>query len=291
MIQAVQKAGTIMVVGHSHSFNAPILQAYHRIRRNEFGAVRMIHALNYTDFLYRPRRPEELDTSQGGGVLFSQAAHQLDIVRLLGGGLVTRVTAHTGAWDPKRPTEGAYSALLSFANGAFASLSYSGYAHFDSDLWMAQVGELGQDKGNAPHGQAKRRLESVQTPAEESALKAARNYGASGWQKVQDSSLPAKHQHFGPLIISCDGADLRPVPQGLWIDSDQASQLVEIAPPLVPRQEVIDELYDAVFYQKPILHSGTWARATTELSLAILESAKSATTVVPNHQVEPAVSP
>ena len=46
----------------------------------------MITALNFTDFLYRPRRPEELDTASGGGVLFSQAAHQVDIVRLLGGG-------------------------------------------------------------------------------------------------------------------------------------------------------------------------------------------------------------
>jgi len=290
MIQAVEKAGTIMVVGHSHSFNAPILQAYHLIRRHEFGAVRMIHALNYTDFLYRPRRPEELDTSQGGGVLFSQAAHQLDIVRLLGGGLVNSVTARTGAWDPQRPTEGAYSALLSFANGAFATVSYSGYAHFDSDLWMGQVGELGQDKDLTSYGQAKRRLEQVQTREEESALKAARNYGATDWQKAQAPGLQAKHQHFGPLIISCDRADIRPVPHGLWIDSDQASQLVEIAPPLVPRQEVIDELYDAVFCQKPVLHSGTWARATTELSLAILESARSNTTVVPKHQVAPLAS-
>ncbi len=48
----------------------------------------MINALNYTDFLYRPRRPEELDTAQGGGAMFSQAAHQVDIVRLLGGGRV-----------------------------------------------------------------------------------------------------------------------------------------------------------------------------------------------------------
>ena len=33
------------------------------------------------------RRPEELDTAQGGGVIFNQAPHQVDVVRLLGGGL------------------------------------------------------------------------------------------------------------------------------------------------------------------------------------------------------------
>ena len=59
----------------------------------------MINAINYTDYLYRPRRPEELDTAQGGGAVFNQAAHQVDIVRLLGGGRVTSVRAATGAWD------------------------------------------------------------------------------------------------------------------------------------------------------------------------------------------------
>ena len=43
------------------------------------------------------------------------------------------VRAMTGAWDPKRATEGAYGALLAFDDGAFASLAYSGYGHFDSD--------------------------------------------------------------------------------------------------------------------------------------------------------------
>ena len=103
MIDAARDAGVQLVVGHSHSFDAPILRAREIIASGSVGAVRMIQALNYTDFLYRPRRPEELDTAQGGGVLFSQAAHQIDIVRLLGGGLVRSVRAGTGAWDPRGP--------------------------------------------------------------------------------------------------------------------------------------------------------------------------------------------
>jgi phthalate 4,5-cis-dihydrodiol dehydrogenase len=93
----------------------------------------MISALNYTDYLYRPRRPEELDTAQGGGAIFNQAAHQVDIVRLIGGGMLTAVRAATGAWDRTRPTEGAYAAMLTFAGGAYASLAYNGFGHFDSD--------------------------------------------------------------------------------------------------------------------------------------------------------------
>ena len=46
----------------------------------------MIAAQYHTDFLYRLRRPEELDPAQGGGVVLNQGAHQVDIVRLLAGG-------------------------------------------------------------------------------------------------------------------------------------------------------------------------------------------------------------
>jgi len=287
MIEATQRAGTVLLVGHSHSFNAPILRAHQRIQSGEFGAVRMIQALNYTDFLYRPRRPEELDTAQGGGVIFSQAAHQLDIVRLLGGGHVTSVMAHTGAWDPARPTEGAYSALLGFAGGAFASVSYSGYGHFDSDQWMNDIGELGQSKSRSDYGAARRRLVNAHNAQQEAALKAARNYGAPQW--VGSTAVPTglQHQHFGPLVVSCDRADLRPVPNGVWVDGDGACVLDALEPPHIPRQEVIDELYNAVVHQQPVLHSGEWARATTAVSLAILQSAHNAQPVTPPFQVAP----
>jgi len=87
MIAAAHKAGVHLIVGHSHSFDAPIAHTRKLIESGKFGAVRMITTFNYTDFLNRPRRAEELDTTQGGGVIFSQAAHQVDIVRVLAGGL------------------------------------------------------------------------------------------------------------------------------------------------------------------------------------------------------------
>ena len=53
----------------------------------------MIHTWNFTDWIYRPRRPDELDISLGGGVTFRQGSHQFDIIRLLGGGMVKSVHA------------------------------------------------------------------------------------------------------------------------------------------------------------------------------------------------------
>src|SRR5258708_40362544 len=121
VIAVAKQAIVHLICGHSHSFDAPVLRTRELLNSGEFGAVRMITALNYTDFLTRPRRAEELDTAQGGGAVFNQAAHQVDIVRMLGGGRVKTVRAATGAWDATWPTEGAYSALLTFENSAFAS--------------------------------------------------------------------------------------------------------------------------------------------------------------------------
>src|SRR4029077_20982213 len=67
MVEAARRAGKHLIVGHSHSFDAPIALTRKLIDSGRYGRLKMITALNFTDFLYRPRRPEELDTSKGGG--------------------------------------------------------------------------------------------------------------------------------------------------------------------------------------------------------------------------------
>jgi phthalate 4,5-cis-dihydrodiol dehydrogenase len=273
MIEAARSASRHLIVGHSHSFDRPIARTRELIERNTYGAVRMITAVNYTDFLYRPRRPEELVTEAGGGVVFSQGAHQVDIVRLLGGGRVSAVRASTGAWDPARPTEGAYSALLSFEGGAFAQATYSGYAHYDSDDLMGGIGELGQTKSPSDYGAARRRLDAAGDVDAETQLKAARNYG--GERYVPPEPTPPKAwNHFGLVIVSCDRADLRPTAQGVEIFADRERTFDALPPPSIPRVEVIDELHGALVEGTPPIHDGRWARATLEATLAILASAR-----------------
>jgi phthalate 4,5-cis-dihydrodiol dehydrogenase len=277
MIASCDEAGVHLIVGHCHSFDSPYLTARSLIASGEFGKVRMIQALNYTDFLFRPRRPEELMTDQGGGVVFSQAAHQVDVVRLLAGSRVTRVRAMLGAWDPSRPTEGAYSAMLWFEDGAFASLTYSGYAHFDSDEWTGWIGEMGSAKDPESYGGARRRLLTLESPAEEARLKAAATYGGPEYKPPPAgvaSGAPALHQHFGPVIVTCDRADIRPLPSGVLVYADDVRQHHPLGAPAVPRFEVIDELVAAVRQGVRPLHDGPWARATLEVCLALLASGR-----------------
>ncbi|HWP16427.1 MAG TPA: Gfo/Idh/MocA family oxidoreductase [Xanthobacteraceae bacterium] len=278
MVTAARGAGVFLIVGHSHSFDAPILRTRALIASDEYGAVRMIHALNYTDFLYRPRRPEELDTAQGGGAVFNQAAHQVDIVRFIGGGRVKSVRAATGAWDATRPTEGSYSALLTFEDGAFASLTYGGYGHFDSDEFSGWIGEMGQQK--QPYA---RKPQNFANAVAEAALKNARNYGAANWRESTEQLTT--HQHFGTVIVSCERADLRPMPNGVMIYQNGAAQLDPLPPPTIPRVEVIDELYAAVAEGRPPLRDGAWAMATLEVCLAMLQSARAGQDVAMRHQV------
>ena len=284
MIAAASNAEVQLLVGHSHSFDAPILRTRDHIVSRKHGNLRMIQMLNFTDFLYRARRPEELDTARGGGVVFSQGAHQIDIARLLGGGKVKSVRAFTGAWDARRPTEGAYAALLSFENGAFASLTYSGYAHFDSDEFCGWIGESGNQKDPEDYGSARLALREL-SAEKESALKAARNYGGSVWRDSDLDNLPPHHQHFGFVLASCDRADLRPLPSGVMIYGDEAQYFDKISDPVVPRATVIDELYRAVREGTVPQHSGKWSLATLEVCRAILTSAKWNREVFLNEQV------
>ena len=225
--------------------------------------VRMITAQYYTDFLYRLRRPEELDTAQGGGVVLNQGAHQVDIVRLLAGGEATSVRALTGRWDPARPTEGAYAALVTFADGAFASLVYGGYAHFDGDELCGGATELGGRQDPARYGAARRRIAGLADAGEEAAAKAARNYGGGAQvpSAAERSRAPAlrlrarlvRARRSAPAARRRD--DLRRCAR---------RRLDPLPPPRVPRVEVIDELYAAVVARpsrRCTTGAGAWRRS------------------------------
>jgi phthalate 4,5-cis-dihydrodiol dehydrogenase len=278
IIDGAGRAGVHVIVGHSHSFDAPVSRLRALVERGDFGRVRMINAINYTDYLYRPRRPEELDTAQGGGAVFNQAAHQVDIVRLIGGGRVASVRAITGAWDASRATEGAYAALLTFEGGAFASLTYNGYGHFDSDEFQGWIGEMGQAK-KAYDGSTRRRFDTQQ---EEAAFRDGRNYGGEEFRLVTHQGA---HQHFGTVLVSCERADLRALPNGVMIYQEGSARLDALPPPEIPRAEVIDELYQAVVNGRAPLHNGIWAMATVEVLVAMLQSAREGSEVRLSHQV------
>src|SRR5207247_2600498 len=93
----------------------------------------------------------------------------------------------------------------------------------------------------------------------------ALKYGRSEFKTNADQVM---HSHFGTLIVSCDKADLRPLPSGVMIYGDAEQRLDPLPPPEVPRAEVIDELYGAIVEGRAPLPSGEWALATVEVCRA-----------------------
>lgn len=278
IIAAAHAAAVHLVIGHTHAFDPAIRAMRSMIASGMFGRLGMIASWNYTNFLYRPRRPEELDTVQGGGILFNQVPHQVDMLRLLGGGLVRSVRAHAGRLDPARPTEGHAAALLSFANGAAASLVYGGYDFFDSDELHGWISERGAPKSPA-HGAARRAL--MARSADEAQLRGSLYaYGAAA------ADEPPHQPHFGLTIATCEAGELRASADGLVIY--EAAGRREVVLPQGPRWagrgEVLDDMRDAIRSGQTPLHDGAWGKATLEVALAIALSARERREIALCHQ-------
>ena len=278
IVAAVERHKVHLVVGHTHAFDPNVRLMRDIIARGELGKLGLINSFNYTNFLYRPRRPEELDTAKGGGILFNQVPHQIDTARLLAGGVVKSVRALASVLDPSRPTEGSCAALLQFDNGAAASLVYSGYDHFDTDEWHFGIGERGAPKPIA-HGAARRALEKAQD--ETKARTETFAYGNTA------SELPPHQPHFGVTIITCANGDMRASADGVTIYGRDGVREIPIARggSMPGRREVLDDLAAAIRTGRRPVHDGRWGKATVEVALAILRSSREGRDVMLEHQV------
>ncbi|MES2537857.1 MAG: Gfo/Idh/MocA family oxidoreductase [Pseudomonadota bacterium] len=278
MAKAAARNGVHLLVGHTHSFDPPVMKMREIIRCGDLGALAMINTWSYSNFLYRPRRPEELDTALGGGIIYNQVPHQVDMVRLLGGGLVRSVRSMAWSLDPARPTEGSHVTFLQFENGSAASMVFSGYDYFDSDEFHFWVGESGEEKQPNRHGAARAALRKFASAEDEGAFKSGSAYGNALVQGRPPADAPARwhHPHCGVTIASCALGDMRPSADGVLIYNQEGC--VEVPVPrgraFPDKGTVIDEMVAAVTSGKGPLHDGDWGKATMEVCHAILTSAR-----------------
>jgi phthalate 4,5-cis-dihydrodiol dehydrogenase len=261
MIDAADAAGVLLMVGHSHSFDAPIKRMREIIVGGSLGRVRMVHTWCYTDWIYRPRRPEELKTELGGGVTYRQGSHQFDIIRLLCGGRVRSVRARTFDWDPARSAIGAHTVFLDFEDGPVATAVYNGYAGFSTMDLGFDISEWGFHE---PPG-ARRwttRPAPDRPPVDELAAKRARAVsaipGAAPFQPF-----------FGLTLVSCERGDIRQSPTGLTVHTAEGVSDIPLSSDQSPRDLVLSELYDAITGRARVVHDGRWGLA----NLAVCEAA------------------
>jgi phthalate 4,5-cis-dihydrodiol dehydrogenase len=277
MIDAAARAGVTFNVGHSHSYDEPYYAMRQIVRTGELGRARMLHNIYYSDWVYRPRRPEELDVNLGGGVTFRQGAHQFDILRLIGGGLVKSVRAQTFDWDPLRPVIGAHSVFLTFADGTVATAIYNGYGAFMTSEITFDAGEVGYPQDVAP-GSSRARLKAA-TPANEAQAKRARAATPAA------AALAPNQPFFGWTIVSCEGGDIRQSATGLYVYTERGREERPLRLDRTTREPVVKEFVDTVAGRRTAVHDGRWAMANLEVCVAAIASGRTGNEIALRHQV------
>ena len=200
-------------------------------------------------------------------------------MRRIVGRAVSSIRATAGNWDSSRPSEGAYAAFLNFDGGACATLTYSGYAHYDSDELVDWVSELGYVKDPSIYGDARRKLANL-SAEDEIQAKLSRAYSARG--SLESSALPPYHEHFGFILVNCERADFKLSPKRVVVYGDSERRVLDLDPPKHPRYEVLAEFVGAVMGERKPIHDGRWGLETMACCEALLESSRS------RREIEPA---
>jgi len=288
MVAAAEANGVKLLCGHTQSFNPAIRAMRDIILSGELGQVCALHTWMSTDWMLRPRMPQELDLALGGGVVYRQGPHQIDTVRLLGGGMVRSVRATTGQLMPERPAPGNYAAFLEFEDGTPATVIYNGYGYFDTSELTGGYGE----RHYAPEERVSIRKQLRAQARDEEQAKQAMRFGgqqegefAHGAAQAARPQLPGGGSMFGITVATCERGDIRQSPPAsLLVYGDEGVREVPVSGAAASRNSELQELYDAVVEDRPVYHDGRWGMATLEVCLAIMQSARERREIVLSHQ-------
>ena len=291
IIEAAERNGTRVLVGHSQSLDLPNLKMAEIANSGRLGKVVMIHTIFCSDWIYRPRAKEELMQDRGGSIVRRQGPIQVDIARMIGGGLVRSVRAKTNVVDASRPIDGSFTAFLDFEDGHTAVTSYDGYAHFNSAELTFGYTLQGARMDAGLHAASRKRIAAFPDADAEEAYKDSTRYGGSMERSIEQPVSPdRRHAFFGFTLVSCERGDMRQTPTGLTIHGDDGDE--EIA---VPAGEgynrrycsvEADEMCRAIREDEPVrIHDARWGKATQEVVLGVIRSSDERREAYMEHQV------
>ena len=285
MVNTAAKNNVKLICGHTYSLN-PSVQAMKQVARSgELGRVIQMANWMYSDWLLKPRMPEELDVDLGGGVVHRHGPHIIDTIRTIGGGLVRSVRANWGAWMPERPAPGNYSAFLEFEDGTPATVSYSGYGYFNTSDLVWGIGDRMYSAEEAV--QVRRGLRTGEFDVAKAKEQLREDTRSGSWDRrnLEQHQRPSTGNWFGIALVSCERGTIRQSPDGLLIYDDNGTREVPVSGDGATGLTELRELYDAVTKGTPISHDGTWGMATLEVILAILQSGRERREIMLSHQV------
>ncbi len=289
MVEAAEKHGVKLLSGHTRAFDPPVQTIWRIIRSGEVGALKAMNVMSFTDWMLRPRMPEEVDAERGGGVAFRQAPHQIDSLRFLGGGLVRSVRGSTGVWMQGRMgAPGYYTAYLEFEDGTPATIVYNAYGYFlAAELlpWETEAGAGAESRARVRNeintgvsDQAKAK-DAMRTASMQGLRTDAPGAAASGPPR------PRFQSDLGLLIVTCERGALRQSPNGIYVYNDDGLREEPISVEEGGADPTLEEAYNGIILDKPIFHDGRWGMATLEVQLALMQSARERREVLLERQV------
>jgi phthalate 4,5-cis-dihydrodiol dehydrogenase len=290
MIAAARRHGVRLLVGHSQGLDGPIVRMAALVASGELGRLIMVNTWFYSDWLYRPRGRDEIEAATDEGLVLRQGPPQVDIVRMLGGGLARTVRSATSRVDPTRPGEGSYVAYLEFAEGVPATLVHSAYAHFDSSELTHGIGLAGLPVEPDAFPRTRQRWAAFARPEDEWAYKDATRFGGPHAGGGGPPTPPRRHHAcFGLTIASCECGDVRQSPDGLTVYGDEGRREIPLPPgsPAGRRYTAteLDLMVDAWVDDAPLAaYDGQWGKATLEVCLAIQRAAAERREITLQHQ-------
>ncbi|MPZ13862.1 MAG: hypothetical protein GEU73_05475 [Chloroflexi bacterium] len=289
IVEAGRKNNVQVMAGHTMAYSYPIRAMRRIINSGKLGRLTNLQALAYTDWLLRPRSAEELDPNQGGGVPWRQTPHQVDSMRLMGGGKVRSVRGMTGKWGDWRPIEGFYTAYLEFEDGTPCHIIHNGYGYFlTGDLvpWGDSTSRYTPEE----RGELRRAMRAG--TRNEEADKQALRIGGEAEQRVfrqGGGPRPWSPGDLGVVLVCCENGVIRHSKFGLFIYDDDGQHDMDMtsesANPIAQRRGELVEFHASLAAGKPLFHDGIWGMGTIEVALAIMQSARERREIVLSHQV------
>jgi phthalate 4,5-cis-dihydrodiol dehydrogenase len=288
MCEAADANGVKLLCGQTWSMSPDIQAMWRAARSGELGRLIAINIWLYTDWLLKPRVAEELDEALGGGVVYRHAPHLIDTARLLGGGRVRSVRANVGRWMKERPCPGDFSAYLEFEDGTPATIVYNGYGYFDSSELTWGIGNRMYSEAERVRVRAELRRGEIDTEAAKETMRfgAAAN-DAAGRGSAQSEPPAGSRAHiawFGITVASFERGDIRQSPNGLYIYGDGGRREIPVEGGRGVGTLELQEMHDAIFAGRPMLHDGRWATATLEVGNAIVQSSRERREIQLAHQ-------
>ncbi len=286
MVDAVERNGVKYVQGHSRIYQPYVREIGKIIQSGRLGRVIHIDSLMYNDWLRRPVMPSEVDERRGGGVVYRQGPHQMDIVRYLAGGMIRSVRASAGRHNPHFDIEGDYAAFLDFESGATVSLTFGGYGHLEIAELTWNIGEGGWHVSEQRlWGKRRQPTGPVSGDEKYSLPEYSREAMDRGFGRPSVGP-----DFFGLNIVMCERGDIRQSPNGLYLYTENGREEIPLPRRMVWAGELA-ELVGSVAEQRPSFPDAHWGRASLEGCLAILESSRERREVMLEYQVPSPVQP